>query len=281
MILLADSGSTKTDWRLIDRHGGAIAMRTSGFNPYYQDAEEIKEGLRQELLSQLKGASPGRIYFYGAGCSTGEKQAIVKAALNSFFPDAGIEVYSDLIGAARALCGREPGIACILGTGSGSCSWDGEKVEEQIPSLGFILGDEGSGAYLGKKLITAYLRGKLPGKIHDDLKNVFHVEKDEVLRRVNKEEMPSRYLATFARFYPEHLSDSFIFELAYTCFKDFADNYITRYEGYVNLPVHFVGSVAYHNRKVLKRLAEDLGFKTGKIISNPIESLVIYHKENK
>ncbi len=281
MILLADSGSTKTDWRLIDKQSQVLSMRTSGFNPYYQTAEEIKEGIARELLPQLKGVNPEFIYFYGAGCSTGEKQSIVRAALHNFFPDAHTEVESDLIGAARALCGRDPGIACILGTGSGSCSWDGNKIVEQIPSLGFILGDEGSGAYLGKKLITAYLRGKLPENIHDDLKKTFHVEKDEVLRRVNKEEIPSRYLATFARFYPEHLFDPFIFKLAYNCFKDFADNYIIRYEGYAALPVHFVGSVAYHNREVINKLAGDLGFKTGKIISNPIESLMVYHSEDK
>ena len=280
MILLADSGSTKTDWRFINDQGETFAFRTSGFNPYYQDAGEIKEGLLRELMPQIEGRQPEAIYFYGAGCSTGEKQAIVKEALNSCFPTAKTDVQSDLIGAARALCVRSPGIACILGTGSGSCRWDGQQIAEQIPSLGFILGDEGSGAYLGKKLVTAYLRNKLPLKIREDLKNTFHVVKDEVLRRVNKEEMPSRYLAGFARFYPEHLDDPFIFELAYNCFKEFAENYIIRYKEYSVLPVHFVGSVAWHNKKVLEELARNLDFHPGKIISNPVESLITFHKEN-
>ncbi len=279
MILLADSGSTKTDWRLIDDSGDACEFRTSGFNPYYQKSSEISEGLNQELLPQLKGRIPERICFYGAGCSTGEKQNIVRSALNNYFPESRTEVQSDLIGAARALCGHKQGIACILGTGSGSCSWDGEKIIEQIPSLGFILGDEGSGAWLGKKLITAFLRNKLTPEIHKDLENNFHINKEEILRRVNKEEIPSRYLAAFAKFYSSHLDDPFIFDLAYNSFANFAENYINRYREFHTIPVHFVGSVAFYNRSVLEQVAQNMNFKIEKIISNPIEGLIQYHTE--
>lgn len=279
MILLADSGSTKTDWRLIDNAIKVHEFRTSGFNPYYQKSSEISNGLNEELIPLLTERIPVNIYFYGAGCSTGEKQNIVKSALQNFFPESKIEVQSDLIGAARALCGHKPGIACILGTGSGSCSWDGEKIIEQIPSLGFILGDEGSGAWLGKKLITAFLRNKLTPKTHDDLKNSFHISKEEILKRVNKEEMPSKYLATFAKFYSNHLSDSYIYDLAYRSFADFAENYIIRYQGFQTNSVHFVGSVAFHNRNVLEQLAQNMNFRIGKIISNPIEGLIHYHTQ--
>jgi N-acetylglucosamine kinase-like BadF-type ATPase len=280
MILLADSGSTKTDWRLIDNADKIHEFRTSGFNPYYQSSSEISNGLSEELIPQLKGRKPESICFYGAGCSTGGKQDIVKSALQNFFPESKTEVQSDLIGAARALCGHKPGIACILGTGSGSCSWNGEKIIEQIPSLGFILGDEGSGAWLGKKLITAFLRNKLTPEIHNDLENSFHINKEEILKRVNKEEMPSRYLATFAKFYSSHLDDSYIYELAYNSFSDFAKNYIIRYQGFQSNPVHFVGSVAFHNRKVLEQLAQSMNFKVKNIISNPIEGLIHYHTQN-
>jgi len=279
MILLADSGSTKTDWRLILDDGETHAFRTRGFNPNYQDSQEISKELRQELMPSLKDHLAENIYFYGAGCSSNEKQSIVRSALQDYFPNSKIEVQSDLIGAARALCGRQQGIACILGTGSGSCSWDGHKITEQIPSLGFILGDEGSGAWLGKKLITAFLRSKLPPKIHNDLKNSFHINKEEILNRINMEEIPSRYLAAFAKFYSAHLDDPYIFELAYKSFTDFAENYIIRYQGFRTKPVHFIGSIAFHNKIILEQVAQNMNFKIEKIISNPIDGLIQYHTD--
>lgn len=279
MILIADSGSTKTDWRLVEHNNSVKAFRTCGFNPYYQDSKEILDSFQKELLPLLSGKRPDSIYFYGAGCSTGEKQSIIRTSLLSIFPETKVEVQSDLIGAARALCGKNPGIACILGTGSGSCSWNGVQIIEQIPSLGFILGDEGSGAYLGKKLITAYLREKLPTGIRVDLNKQYHINKDEVLRRVNKEEIPSRYLASFARFYPGHLDDPFIFKLAYQSFEDFARNYIVRYRKFRDYPVHFVGSIAYHNRSVLEKLAADMPFRLEKIITDPVEGLIHFHTQ--
>jgi N-acetylglucosamine kinase-like BadF-type ATPase len=277
-ILIADSGATKTDWCLLSSGTEPRFYKTSGFNPYYQSSASILAKLRDEWAPQWDLQNLQTIYFYGSGCATADRASIVETPLRSFFEADHVEVNSDLLGAARASCGKHPGIACILGTGSGSCAFDGKHISDKIPSLGFILGDEGSGAYLGKMLITDFLRGNMPVKIQKELYKTHAVDKETVLETINKNEMPSRYLAGFAKFISIHLDEPYIFDLAYRGFQAFAEDYIVRYKRYEELPVHFVGSVAYFNMKVIQQLSRDMDFHIGKIIKAPMDGLVKYHK---
>ncbi len=261
---------------------GAIKQaRTQGFNPYYQSKEDITFGIEQELLPSVSYAPVDAIYFYGAGCSTIERKSVISEAMRQFFPEADIQVHNDLLGAARAVCLHDPGIACILGTGSGSCLFNGIDIIKNIPSLGFILGDEGSGAYLGKKMISDFLRNNMTVEIEALFKEAFKTDKETVLEQVNKKPMPSRYLAGFARFIAENKNLAYFHQLLYKSFQDFAENYILRYTEYHQLPVHFVGSIAYFNHDILRNLSKDLGFVIGNIIENPIAGLTLYHTENK
>jgi glucosamine kinase len=280
LILIADSGSTKTAWTLLEGDVVTGQWKTRGFNPYYQGEEEVRQALREEFLPALGGISVDRVFFYGAGCSTPERKSVIERAIGSFLPESRIEVNNDLLGAARSLCGHQPGIVCIVGTGSGSCFYDGSVIARNIPSLGFILGDEGSGAYIGKKLITDFLREDMPATIHEAIRKEYGIDKESVLEQVNKRPMPSRYLAGFSRFVTARLGEPYLFDLAYHALKDFAMQYIVRYDNYQEYSVHFIGGVAYHNRTVLAKIAGDLSFRLGRIEEQPMEGLIRFHTES-
>lgn len=280
MILVADSGSTKTDWRLLDGSREVSRVQTKGLNPYYQQKEEIAAEVAQQLVPQLGDVPVASIYFYGAGCSTPARQGVISDALKPFFPTASMQVASDLLGAARALSGLKPGIVCILGTGSGSCLYDGKKVVKNIPSLGFILGDEGSGAWLGKKMVTDYLRGHMPKKCIETINSELHIDKETILEHVNHRPMPSRYLAGFARFISEHADQTYFYQLLFDSFVDFAKSYIVRYPEHSRYACHFVGSIAYHNSDLLGHVARYMGFKIGNIIKSPIDGLTSFHAKD-
>ncbi len=279
MILIADSGSTKTEWQLVNGKQADALIKTKGINPYYQEPAEIASEIADALIPALKNVTISRIFFYGAGCSTLKQQKLVYNVLSSFFKRADIFIDSDLLGSARALCGYKPGIICILGTGSGSCRYDGEKITEQIPSLGFILGDEGSGAWIGKRMITDFLRGDMPEDCIDIIKSSFKIDKETILENVNHKPMPGSYLAKYARFISNHTDQTYFYQLIFDSFAIFAENYILRYKQQNKIKCHFVGSVAYHNIKILEEVAGHYGFKTGNILKSPIEGLIKYHTE--
>jgi len=279
MILIADSGSTKTDWRLMDGQQEIDRIKTKGFNPYYQELGEMVQEVKTQLVPFIETSSVEQIYFYGAGCSTVERRQKITDALSPYFKTSKIDVQSDLIGAARALCGHKPGIVCILGTGSGSCQYDGEKISKNIPSLGFVLGDEGSGAWLGKKMVTDYLRGHMPKKCIETINQKLHIDKETILEHVNQRPMPSRYLAGFAQFISENIELTYFYQLVFDSFTAFAKNYIVRYSNYSKFECHFVGSVAFHNQEVLGHVAKYTGFKLGNIIKSPIDRLTNFHTE--
>lgn len=280
MILIADSGSTKTDWRIMDGQQEIGHVKTKGFNPYYQQMDEIITEIESQLVPSLETSSIQVIHFYGAGCSTKERQQKIVDALAPYFKPIDILVQSDLIGAARALSGDEPGIVCILGTGSGSCQYDGKNITKNIPSLGFILGDEGSGAWLGKKMVTDYLRGHMPKKSIETINRKLHIDKETILEHVNHRPMPSKYLAGFARFINENIEQTYFYQLMFDSFTAFAKNYIIRYPNYHEYQCHFVGSVAFHNKEILKHVARYTGFNIGNIIKSPIDGLTKYHSKN-
>lgn len=279
MVLIADSGSTKTDWNMITDASTTENVQTLGFNPMYQNTEEIYSELESALLPNLKEKNPEAVYFYGAGCSSPDRNKIVADALLKAFPDSQIHVDHDLLSAARAVCGHNPGIACILGTGSNTCLYDGNEITDNIPSLGFLLGDEGSGAYLGKLLIKAYLYRELPDELANSLKNTFNLTKESVLNAVYREPMPNRYMATFARFVYEKRKNPAIKELIYTAFEEFFERHVIKYDGHMELPVNFVGSVAYYFADNLKFVAKKYGLRIGTIIQSPSEGLIKYHQE--
>jgi N-acetylglucosamine kinase-like BadF-type ATPase len=279
MILIADSGSTKTDWRLMDGKKEFSQIKTKGFNPYYQNLEEMVAEIESELVPAVDSSLVEVIHFYGAGCSTVERQQKITDSLAPYFTKSQIFVQSDLIGAARALSGNRPGIVCILGTGSGSCLYNGKNIDKNIPSLGFILGDEGSGAWLGKKMVTDYLRGHMPKKSIETINRQLKIDKEIILEHVNHKAMPSRYLAGFAKFISDNADQTYFYQLLFDSFISFAKNYIIRYRNFEKYKCHFVGSIAFHNQEILKHVARYSGFEIGNIIQSPIDGLTTYHSK--
>jgi N-acetylglucosamine kinase-like BadF-type ATPase len=280
MLLIADSGGTKTDWRLIQNRDNSSSIKTLGINPYYLNEEQIRNEIRNNFTDRPVNESVEMIYFYGAGCSGREKQEIVQSVLNETFTRAEIEINSDVLGAARALCRHEAGIACVIGTGSGSCLYDGKEIRASIPSLGFILGDEGGGAYLGKRLLQDYLRGDMPQEIISDLRAEFEINKDLVLENVNRRPMPGRYLASFSEFIHQHVKSEYIHNLVYSGFGDFIDHYITRYPECHTIPAYFSGSIAYYFSDILKSQLKISDIRVARIIESPMNDLVDFHIES-
>lgn len=279
MILIADSGSTKTDWRVIDADNEYEQVNTTGINPQYLDTDKIYSIFETELLPQLKEKNISAIYYYGAGCSSPERNKRVEDALSRAYPNVPNYVDHDLLAAARALCGHKPGIACILGTGSNSCLYDGKNIIDNVTSLGFLMGDEGSGAYLGKLLIKAYMYRELPEELATSLKNRYNLTKDGILDAVYGSDIPSQYLATFAKFMYEKRKSPVIKEMIYENFEEFFERHVSKYEGFGELPVNFVGSIAFHFSDTLKLVAKKYGCHIGVIISSPSEGLIKYHQE--
>ena len=282
MILLADSGSTKTDWLLLNDNGQQVTRFASvGFNPFYQSQAVVSEGLRTEVLPNINGRVQ-EVYFYGAGCADEISSRPVRDAFATTFPNTAIAVHSDLLAAARGLCGREAGIACILGTGSNNCLYDGEKIVNNIGSLGFWLGDEGSGGYLGKRLVVHYLHGELPAKLHEAFRDAYpDVTRLSVLDRAYKQPFPNRYFATFALFLSQHLAHPFIKNLVQDAFRVFLDIYVVRHPSSGSFPVHFTGSVAHHFEVALKEVLDEKGLQLGSIQKCPMPGLVRYHSEGR
>ncbi len=274
--LIADSGATSTDWcitlggEVVDRFSG------SGISPVFQTEEEIAEEVRQQVIPRTKNLKINSIYFYGAGC-TAEKAPLVKRAFSHSFPIDSIHVYSDIIAAAHSLCGHEPGIACILGTGSNSCEWDGEKVVKQVSPLGFILGDEGSGASLGKQLIGNALKGQLTPGLKEKLLEKYKLTTPLIIEKVYHAPFPNRFLASLSPFLKEHINDKTIRSIVIQSFSDFFHKHVMQYN-YKKNRVNFVGSVAFHYSSLVREVAGEMGIEVGKIIQSPMEGLIEYYK---
>ena len=267
MILIADSGSTKTDWCVVENGESILRFKTRGTNPFF----EIEVG----LLPSLKGFEPSAIYFYGAGCAFPEKNDMIRRAVNRYLP-VPVEVGSDLLAAARALCGDQPGIACIMGTGSNSCYYDGREIVKNVSPLGFILGDEGSGAVLGKLLIGDVLKDQLPPALKDQFLTQYELTPALIMDKVYRQPFPNRFLAGFSPFIREHLDEPAIWELVTRSFLAFFTRNVKQYD-YFEQPVHLVGSVAWYYQDILKEIAFDLGIRLGTIARSPMEGLVAYH----
>lgn len=275
MILIADSGSTKTDWCVIERGKLTFRFQTRGMNPFFQTEEEIGKEIETGLLSALKDLIPSAVYFYGAGCAFPEKNEMIRRSVNRYL-SVPVEVGSDLLAAARALCGDEPGIACILGTGSNSCYYDGKEIIKNVSPLGFILGDEGSGAVLGKLLIGDVLKDQLPPALKEQFLTQYGLTPASIMDKVYRQAFPNRFLAGLSPFIREHLDEPAIWELVTRSFLAFFTRNVKQYDCF-ELPVHLVGSVAWYYQDILKDIAFDLGLRLGTIAQSPMEGLIAYH----
>lgn len=283
MILIADSGGSKTDWRLIKNDGTIGQASSPGFNPYYQSVDDLVKSVSEIVLPEAKQANETviEIYYYGAGVSSEKNQQSVRNVLHQFFPEAKIEIGWDLIAAARALCGHEPGIACILGTGSNSCLYDGEKIVENVANLGWILADEGSGANIGKKFLVDYLRGQMPTELAEQFRARFPQSREEFLEKIYQQEKPSAFLGSFTKFIFQHLKEPYCYKLVYDGFSEFYENNVMKYPNYQNLKVHFTGSVAFYFSNLLRQVANDKGITVKNILEAPIAGLTLYHTQTK
>lgn len=279
MQLIADSGSTKTSWRLIKSETEILSATTVGYSPQYISSEELIIDLKKHLLPQLKVSIEKieSIYFYGTGCSTPRTKGIIKDGLQPIFSNATIYIDHDLAAAAKALCGTEPGIACILGTGANSCAYDGEKIIDNVPSVGFVLGDEGSGGYMGRKLIRAYFYRELPEDLANSFHETYHLTRDEMLRNVYKEPQPNRYLAQFSKFVHTHQAHPYFQNFIEQAFTDFLNSMAFKYKNAHILPIHFIGSIAVYFQPQLEKVLAKHQLNMGRVVQEPMNALVEYH----
>jgi len=276
MKLIADSGSTKTAWKLIGKLTEDKTIKTSGINPFFRSEEDIFEELESLLLPET-GNEINEIYFYGTGIINAEKGDIIKRALNQLYPDAKIETYSDVLGAARALFGDKEGIACILGTGSNVCLYDGEKITDGVSPLGFILGDEGSGAVMGRKLLGDYFKEVMPKNLRDDFAKRYNLTREEALNRVYRSDKPNQFLAQFTPFLSAHKNSAYCHEFVQRNFMEFFERNVSHIPKYTNYPIGFIGSVAYHFSQILNTTAHYFGYEQTTIIKEPIDGLEKYY----
>lgn len=283
-ILIADSGSTKTDWCLLTDGETTGEVHTKGMNPFQMTEDEMTTELRTALLPELcrladtHAPALAEVYFYGAGC-TPEKQPVVERALRTALTIEGrCEVASDMLGAARGICGHEAGIACILGTGSNSCAYDGTALTQNVSPLGFILGDEGSGAVLGRTLIGDVLKHQLPQAVIDSFDATYHLSAAEIIERVYRQPFANRFLASFCPFLKEHISTPQIEALVKEGFRRFLRRNVCQYEGWQRLPIGFNGSIAVEFRPQLEAVLAEEGMHAGRFIRTPMEGLVEYHR---
>ncbi|CAG5073697.1 hypothetical protein DYBT9623_04870 [Dyadobacter sp. CECT 9623] len=277
-FLIADSGSTKTDW-VVTKSGSRLAtFQSAGINPFYQSAEEIIPVIEKQVLPQIQVVID-KIFFYGAGCADEKSSRPVYDALQNCIPSATeIQVASDMLGAARGLCGHSAGLACILGTGANNAFYDGENIVRQIGSLGFWLGDEGSGSYLGKTLVVSYLQNELPADLHEKFAKKYpEIDRLYILDHAYKKPYPNRFFATFSGFISEHTDHSYIRDVLEEAFSLFTQKYILKHKNADQYPVHFTGSIAFYYQDILKSVLASKGLQAGRILKTPLGGLVQYY----
>jgi hypothetical protein len=276
MVVIADCGSTKCDWLLVEDARDQRLENTKGFSPFFHSTDDIVGILSDQLLPKMGDKPVDTVWFYGTGIHDSDRAEIVKNALNNVFGNAKIEVEHDLLAAARACCQDRPGIACILGTGSNSCYYDGKVIVDNVPSLGWLLGDEGSGTHLGKALLRAWYYRSLP----TDLKVAFetaHPEGPSVIKNKVYGKDANSYLASFTRFLGEHKQHPFVEDLVEKSFGAFIDAHVIKYQGCHSVPIHFVGSIAFHFQEVLNRALKARNLTLGTIIRKPVYPLADFH----
>lgn len=276
MILLADGGSTKVDWRLVEGTKEIKQIYTKGANPFFRSQEDISEEIKAVINPVLNGHKISSVHFFGAGCASPEKNKIVRDAIADNIRTSHIEVNSDLVAAAKGLCGTKKGIACILGTGSNSCFYDGEEIVENVSPLGYVLGDEGSGAVLGRLFLGACLKNQLTKGLKEKFLKEFDLTPATILDMVYRQPLANRFLASLSPFLVENIDDKTVYDLVYNAFKDFFVKNVMQYD-YKDNDVHFTGSVAYYYKDLVSKVGADLNIKVGIISQSPMEGLIKYY----
>lgn len=277
--LIADSGSTKTEWCILKNNKKTL-FTTQGMSPYFVNASQAEGIISREVIPSLKKNKVDEIYFYGTGCKNPANLKMFTKVFKKLFPGAKVSVDNDLSGAAKALCGDKKGIACILGTGSNSCYYDGKKIVKNSPGLGFILGDEGSGAYLGKKVIQHYLYNVFDEDLRARFDAKFVTTDSEIIESVYKKPLPNRYLASFVSFLIENRGHYMIENIIEDGLNDFFYTHVISYKESSKLPIHFTGGVAFGFREIVKQLCYNYELQPGIFLRTPMEGLVKYHKNN-
>lgn len=282
MILIVDSGSTKSDWALLDERGNRLGdFDTMGLNPYFHSEEVIKNAVAANQPLAAYADKISAVYFYGAGSSTPTMQSIVKRGLQGVFTKAEIVVDHDLVGCAYATYDGENCISCILGTGSNSCGFDGKEIWEAVPSLAYILGDEASGSWYGKILLREYFYKKLPADLRESFEHTYNISKDELINKVYREPNANVYLASFTRFLGQHAQHPHVINWVKTGMLEFIDIHVKSFDNWQTMPVHFVGSVSHYFKHCLEMAAAESGICLGQVIKKPIDGLVNYHVKYK
>ncbi len=275
--LIADSGATKCEWCVVNNNGKKKAIFTTGISPYFLNSREIIELLQKELMPQMKDTEVDKVHFYGTGLGNPNSITIICNALKKLFPAAKVKADTDLLAAARALCGNQKGIACILGTGCNSCYYNGKKIMKNTPSLGYVLGDEGSGAHLGKKVLQYYLYNTFDKDLKSRFDAMFVTNQMEILEHLYKKPFPNRYLAGFAIFLSDNRGHYMVENILEDGLNDFFFNHLYKYRESWTLPINFIGSIAYGFKDVLQELCSSYELSLGHVLKNPMEGLVKYH----
>ncbi|MDP1621087.1 MAG: hypothetical protein Q8M08_01985 [Bacteroidales bacterium] len=277
MKLIADSGSTKTTWILLEGDRVKNTITTTGLNPYFHNSASVESVIRADLAPYLVEYHLREIHFYGAGCSTAYNNGMIRDAIHVFFRKSHVFIYHDILAAARALFSDGKGIACILGTGCNSCYFDGSKTYSQVNSLGYLFGDEGAGSYLGKLFLGAYLKKELPGDLHEAFDTQYGFTLEDILNSLYNKPSPNRFLASFSHFLSPNREHPFVQDLLLRSFQDFFNTHIRKYNDYQSLPIGFTGSIANTYSEFLMKIAKQEGVKITRIIASPVEGLVEYH----
>ncbi|WP_410219955.1 N-acetylglucosamine kinase [Pedobacter sp.] len=279
MIVIADGGSTKTNWCLINEAGRKIHFNTEGYNPYFASTEYIEKSLRKNLPDHVEPEKLNEVYYYGAGCSTDANKKIVADAMKSVFINAKVNIDHDLLASCRALLGDEPGFAAILGTGTNTCFYDGKEITLNIDSLGYFLGDEGSGSYIGKRVLADYMKGFMPKNLSKHFFNVFGLTNEDIFDAIYNKPLPNRFCASFSKFLYDYKAEfpDYTRNVVETAFVAFFENLVIHYPNYKDYLLNCVGSVGYNFRDILSYTADRYEMGVGKIIRSPIDDLVDYH----
>lgn len=280
MILLADSGSTKTEWVLMDAGKQVSTFHTQGISPLFMEEATILDIFKTEVYPHISEYHITSVYFYGTGCSAEERKNKVKNPLVQLVNTKEVFVDHDLMAAARALCKDRSGMVAILGTGSNSCLYNGTQIVANVPSLGFVLGDEGSGAHMGKELLRMFVYRELDHAMHEEISETYKLDKEVVLERIYKQPMPGRFAASLVPFIKKHIHHPQMLQLAGDCFDAFLQRQISKYEGYKELPLHVTGSVGFQFRELLEQRAASAGVTIGVVIKQPMEGLIDYHLQH-
>ncbi|MEL6356814.1 MAG: hypothetical protein AAFQ37_07770 [Bacteroidota bacterium] len=278
MVLVADCGATKADWVLIEEGKADRVVHTRGFNPVVHQPELLLGELRKVAEELLPRIIPQKVFYYGAGCWDARRKAVISNCIQEVWPQTEMEIMHDLLGAGRATCGHSAGIACILGTGSNTCLYDGKEVIDNVTNLGYLLGDEGSGSYLGKAFLRAYFYRELDDDLESAFESYTQLDRSVVLDNVYESDIPNTYLASFCRFMGQHLDHPLVQKIIFDGFGAFLDRHVRKYKGHLELPVHFIGSIAFHFKPILLAALHERDMHAGNFVQKPIVALADFHR---